>query len=868
MHAGGGYGTYVMLVAALLGTTTSVTVAGYRGGSGTAGNPYRIATVEDLIWLGEHPGDYDKHFILTADIDLDPNLPGGRVFDKAVVAPRTGADLDQPISFTGVFDGNECTIRHLTILGTEYLGLFGQLRRAQIKAVTLEDVLVIGSGSSVGALAGYNDGGQVANCHCQGTIRGAAFVGGLVGYNTGTLDNCSTAGSVRGNERVGGLAGVSEENVTGCYSVAGVVGHVVVGGLMGSNEKRVYNCYARGTVQGIRLPNEEGPIQKSLCIGGLLGMNLRSVTCCYSCGQVTGDLRVGGLIGGLGPGVVTRSYWDIETSGQTESAGGRGRSTAVMQSVSTYLNAHWDFVVEEENGTKDVWWILHGQDYPHLAWEFWASAHDPSSGAMNVRQPVVLRWHGGKTAAGHDVYFGGDPDAVAEATPQELDLYGGRQAAERTSYDPGPLAYGTVYYWRIDEINEAHFASPWRGEVVAFKTAACIVSPNPWHMATWVPRDVILHWVPGSPGLLYDVYFGESEEAVADATPESAEVYGGRYPSDVTSYDPGPLSWGRRYYWRVDAVDEDDVGVRWKGPVWYFTTVRLFAGHYPSNGATDVSLTPVLTWVPEESGLQFDVYFGIDANAVAQATPQSIGIYQARVSDETCRYTPGQLVYDQTYYWRIDAVDPAYPDSLQKGNVWSFTVSSFITVDDFESYSDEEGHFVWETWIDGYEDPTNGSIVGYLYGWWEPAIVHGGQQSMPYYYDNSDTAVYSEATARITDLAVGSDWTTDDADVLELWFFGDENNAPELMYVTLTDADGRGGTVYHDDPNAVLPRMWAAWNIPLVEFGDRGVDLTDIDTISLGFGNRNEPLRGAGCVYFDDIRLHCTEPPIFETPPF
>lgn len=47
--------------------------AKYGGGSGTAEDPYQIATAQDLILLGESPDDYDKHFVLTADIDLDPN---------------------------------------------------------------------------------------------------------------------------------------------------------------------------------------------------------------------------------------------------------------------------------------------------------------------------------------------------------------------------------------------------------------------------------------------------------------------------------------------------------------------------------------------------------------------------------------------------------------------------------------------------------------------------------------------------------------------------------------------------------------------------------------------------------------------------
>ena len=63
------------------------------------------------------------------------------------------------------------------------------------------------------------------------------------------------------------------------------------------------------------------------------------------------------------------SFWDIETSGQAESAGGEGKTTAEMQMKSTFTDAVWDFVDETENGTENIWWILEGLDYPRLWWE-------------------------------------------------------------------------------------------------------------------------------------------------------------------------------------------------------------------------------------------------------------------------------------------------------------------------------------------------------------------------------------------------------------------------------------------------------------------------------------------------------------------
>jgi hypothetical protein len=67
--------------------------------------------------------------------------------------------------------------------------------------------------------------------------------------------------------------------------------------------------------------------------------------------------------------LITACFWDIETSRQTASAGGTGKTTAEMQTASMFLNAGWDFVGETKNSTADLWWILEGKDHPRLWWE-------------------------------------------------------------------------------------------------------------------------------------------------------------------------------------------------------------------------------------------------------------------------------------------------------------------------------------------------------------------------------------------------------------------------------------------------------------------------------------------------------------------
>ena len=187
--------------------------AKYGGGTGEPNDPYQIATAADLIALGETPEDYSKHFILTADIDLDPNLPGRKVFDKAVI----GATWGPP--FTGAFDGNGHTISNLTINGQ---GLFGQLESvAEVRDLGLINVNIFGPGDHIGGLVGWNYG-HVAATYSTGVVRWQSEVGGLVGYNAGVVTHCYSAVAVSGNYNVGGLVGSNGGAVTHCYSTGAV----------------------------------------------------------------------------------------------------------------------------------------------------------------------------------------------------------------------------------------------------------------------------------------------------------------------------------------------------------------------------------------------------------------------------------------------------------------------------------------------------------------------------------------------------------------------------------------------------------------------------------------------------------------------
>ncbi len=334
----------VTLTACLFVVSTAT--AKYSGGTGEPNDPYQIATAADLIALGETPEDYGKHFILTADIDLDPNLPGGKVFDRALIAPDTNDAEDgfQGTLFAGVFDGRGHTISHLTIRGDGYLGLFGQVGSwdapsGEVRDLGVVDVNIIGTGWFVGGLVGSNWESNLTQCYGTGAVSGNSYVGGLVGHNEyGTVTHCYSTGAVSGDSDVGGLMGWNIGDVTECYST---------GAANGSGSE----------------------------VGGLVGANYGSVSQCYSTGAVSGSSFVGGLVGRVSKdcchpisGSVTQSFWDIQTSGQAVSDGGIGKTTAEMRDPRTFMAEGWDFVGQAD-APDDIWAEPEGGGYPILWWQ-------------------------------------------------------------------------------------------------------------------------------------------------------------------------------------------------------------------------------------------------------------------------------------------------------------------------------------------------------------------------------------------------------------------------------------------------------------------------------------------------------------------
>ena len=277
---------------------------------------------------------------------------------------------------------------------------------------------------------------------------------------------------------------------------------------------------------------------------------------------------------------------------------------------------------------------------------------------------------------------------------------------------------------------------------------------------TWVK----LQWSPGNTSASHDVYLGDH---FTDVNEGISNTYRGNqtdtfYCAGFTGFAyPEGLVLGTTYYWRIDEVEADGVTTH-KGAVWSFSVLPKIAHKpYPADGAERVETTTTLSWKAGLGAVQHRVYFGENLDEVnigAGGPPQT-----------TTTYTPNLLEPGKVYYWRVDEFDGL---TTHQGDIWTFTTGDFLVVEDFEDYTDNEANneTIWQTWIDGFGTPDNGSQAGHATApYAEQTIVRGGSHSMPLFYVNT-AGVTNSQVERI--LSNPRDWTVDNVEELVIWFHG------------------------------------------------------------------------------------------------
>ncbi len=522
----------------------------------------------------------------------------------------------------------------------------------------------------------------------------------------------------------------------------------------------------------------------------------------------------------------------------------------------------------------------------------------PRDKAADVAHDAVLAWEAGDYAATHDVYLGTVLDDVAQASRDNPLGVLVSQGQPDTTFAPENLEFGQTYYWRIDEVNAPPDGMIYEGQVWSFTVEPylypvenIVVTASTTSAAGEGPERV----VDGS-GLSPSGQHSNNQSHMWLGNAAAGEPVWIQFDFDKTYKVMEMQLWN--YNMAFEAwlglsakdvtIEYTSDGTDWavlgdfvlpQGPAvaTYEGTVMDLGGiaaqalridihsnygtqnsyglsevrfHYlpsqarqpePADKATEVALDTLFDWRGGREAAMHEVYLGTEADALALVDAVT----------ETW-YNPGGLNLDTTYYWQVNEVNDAATPSVWEGDLWSFATQPYLLVDDFESYADEDGVLIYQSWVDGYGVSTNGSQVGHDNApYAERTTVHDGQQAMPFYYRNTGGVATSEA---MLTLAAAQDWTQAGAERLVVYFSGDYENAAAQLYLSVN-----GTRVDYDGSAASLQTpAWKQWAIDLASLGAAA---RNVRTLTLGVSGA-----GSGLLYVDDIRLYRAAPAQPEPP--
>ena len=578
--------------------------------------------------------------------------------------------------------------------------------------------------------------------------------------------------------------------------------------------------------------------------------------------------------------------------GRDPSAPGSGQFIGVIDEVRVYNH------VLTENEIRNA---MLGKWPPSKI----AFAPSPEDEQVDVPRDVVLGWKPGIYAQKNDVYFGSVFEEVNSADRNNpLDVLFS-QDQDVNMYEPGLPDFGQTYFWRIDDVNTVdptiHTGDIWRftTETFAYPIPVENITPtaSSFQDADTAPEKTIddsglvngLHstdttamWLsdtgdPGSAWIQYDFDKPYKLHKMLVWNYNGPLILIGFSIKDVTvEYSIDGNTWtvlpdsnefaqaaGQDSYQCNNTVDFNGLMAKsvritansnWGGAIFNqygLSEVRFLyipvnaRKPSPDTGATDVDLDVTLHWRPGREATEHDLYISTDVQAVIDGTAPVNTLTEPR-------YGPLSLDLGKTYYWKVNEVNMTDTPTTLEGDIWSFSTSEYLVVDDFEGYGDYPPDEIWSTWIDGYENPINGSTVGYPNPDWsagehyiETTIVHGGKQSMPLLYSNTAGAAFSQAERTFD---VPQDWTKAGVQTLVLFFHGTAGNTGQL-YLKVN-----GSQVFYNGNVADIAKpLWKQWNIDLVSLG---VNLQNVTTLSIGIDGNG----AGGTLYIDDIRLYETVP--------
>ena len=464
---------------------------------------------------------------------------------------------------------------------------------------------------------------------------------------------------------------------------------------------------------------------------------------------------------------------------------------------------------------------------------------DPASVATDVNLDLALGWIAGREAAKHDVYFSSDEQAVIDGTVPVATV-------TETSHGPLALDLGTTYYWRVDEVNDAETHATWQGDIWSFKTHEYFVVDDFEDYNDYPPDEIFSTWIDGYGTTTNGSTAGypEPDFLAGEHYVETTIVHGGSqsmplFYDNNFKYSEATMTLSSQRDWTVRGVGE----------------LSLWFRGYPASLSTFTE-GPVGTYTmtarSENISGQSDHFHYVYKQLTG---PGSIVVKVESVTDTSSSAKAGVMIRETLEADSKHALVFSRPDGGVRfrrrietaGDDTNSTDNNLALPHWVKLERDAAGLFTASHSTDGINFvPINDTSLGSSDTVQMNAVVYIGLALSSNNPEETCQAVFSELS---TTGAVTGQWQSQDIDI--------PSNDPEPMYVALND----NAVVYHDNPNAAQIDTWTEWNIDLQGFADQGVNLTNVDKISIGFGDRNnQQAGGSGTMYFDDIRLYPLRP--------
>ena len=473
-----------------------------------------------------------------------------------------------------------------------------------------------------------------------------------------------------------------------------------------------------------------------------------------------------------------------------------------------------------------------------------ASGPNPASGSVDVTQAPTLSWSAGEEAAQHQVYFGDDPDAVANADTTTAGIYRGQQALDAASYVPGPLEWSKTYYWRIDEVNPANADSPWIGSVWSFTTADFVVVEDFESYDDDIDggTTVFQTWIDGyenGTGALVGYL-----EAINGTFCESTIVHGGNQsmPLDYNNivspfYSEAERTWLTPQDWTINGVT--DLALWFRGnPVSYLEVAP---------DSITMSASGVDIWGTSDE-FRF-AYKRLNGNGSIIARVDSVentnGWAKAGVMIRDSLNADSRFAYlivspaNGVSFGRRPLMAGTCESSTEAGITAPHWVKLTRTGNTIAAQHSADG-VLWVDVTDPDGDPTAVDI----------SMMSNVYIGLAVTSHQPDAVCLAEFSGISTSGGVSGQWQNAEIGI------DHPGNSQDDLYVALQDSANRLHVVVHPDPGAVLISDWTEWRIPLSDFSGAGLNLAAIKKMYIGVGDRNNPQPdGAGLLYIDDIRV-------------